>query len=164
MHQYTIGIQDEINIFLFLNKFGNEMLNRFIFFMVVICSCKNTPENTASLNPIAGTAWEMDYSQEIKNGDTIDHVPDGNKRIKMFSNHRYVFTAYDYKLNKIVAFGGGTYTYSSGQYFGKIEFHSAQQLIGKENRSIIKLENNYLFQTNRIADSLVLIERWHKID
>ncbi len=135
-----------------------------VFFMIEICSCKNIPENSTSLNPVAGTAWEMDYSQEIKNGDTIDHVPDGNKRIKIFSNRRYVFTAYDYKLNRMVAFGGGTYNYSNGQYIGRIEFHSSQQLIGKENRGSIKLDKNYLFQTNRIADSLVLIERWHRID
>lgn len=148
-----------------------EIMRRIAVFILLAalygCNSNKEPSSIiSSINegyPLNGTAWQMDYSREIQSGSSFNHVQPSLKRIKMFTKNRWAFLGYDFDKKEIAGMGSGTYTLIGDDYTENIEFHYASTFNGKKFTAKLKFDSLYLYQTGQI-DSLVLEERWHRID
>lgn len=112
---------------------------------------------------LVGTVWQMDYSREVNGDSTISHVPEHWLRIKTFTKNRWSFTGYDFQGDSIAGMGGGTYQLDGKDYKEYIEFHHHAPFKGKVFKAELTYDSLYLYQRGQV-DSLILEERWHRID
>ncbi len=112
---------------------------------------------------LSGTAWKMDYSMEIHTDTSIRHVPQHWLRIKTFTDNRFTFTGYDFKINEIAGIGGGTYSLKDAIYIEHIEFHHRSDFNGTQFTGRLFFDSSFLYQQGKVGE-LILEERWHRID
>jgi hypothetical protein len=138
-------------------------MNKLSILMVLLVShfysCNTNRKNYSLEN----TAWQMDYSMEIHSDTVFNHVPYSLKRIKMFTKNRWSFLGYDFAKKEPSGMGCGTYSLDGEDYTENIEFHYGSSFNGKKFTAKLKVDSLYLYQTGHV-DSLVLEERWHRIN
>lgn len=146
---------------------------RFVFmrtcialFILLLASCTSSPgtdKNNDALLPLAGSSWLLVYSYEAGDDTVFHHVPPSEKRIKTFTQNRFVFTGYDFDSSKITGMGGGIYRLKDSMYEEEIEFHHHTAFNGKKFQAVLRFDNDFLYQKG-IVDSLRLEEKWRRID
>jgi hypothetical protein len=93
-------------------------------------------------------------------------LPEGARDIKMLSNGRFMFAAYDTGSGRPLYAAGGTYELKDNAYVEHLDFASDKigaGLIGKEQSFIVEVAGDTFTQTGILSNGKPLNEKWKRI-
>lgn len=113
--------------------------------------------------PLAG-AWRIRQRQrEEGNMSTIEWGP--RKTLKILSNNRFQWIAYNTDTKEFFGTGGGTYTTKDGKYVETLEFFSRDpQRVGAQLTFNFEVEGNKWHHKGKSSAGNDIYEVWEKVD
>lgn len=114
-------------------------------------------------NPLPGTWRIRQRQQEPGKMSTMEWGP--RKTLKILSNNRFQWIAYNAETGQFSGTGGGTYTAEDGKYVEKLEFFSRDpKRVGAELSFEFEKEGNNWHHRGKSSTGNEIYEIWERVD
>ncbi|KQS27022.1 lipocalin family protein [Dyadobacter sp. Leaf189] len=122
-----------------------------LLFLATQCTSKNEEANQTKEPTLAGT-WQLQSSQIIEKGDTINTFPvKDQEMIKSFTETHFTFMKHDTRQGKgdtaVFDAGAGVYTLKGDDYTEKLQYCSAREWENHDFHFKLRVNGDTIVQT-----------------
>jgi hypothetical protein len=121
-------------------------------------------KSKSAYNPIVGT-WLLDSYKYGTSSSAFTRANPEQGHIKLITENRFLWVAYDTTTKKILESAGGRYSIDGDNYIESIDFgYNMDSYLKLKSKFKIKIEGRMLFLTGVLGDGLKIEEIWQKTD
>jgi hypothetical protein len=114
-------------------------------------------------SPLLGT-WEL-VSLKYGDQEAFTDFPKNLRRIKMFTETRYIWFQFETDARQLHNAGGGSYTFADDSLTESTDFGLGEMIsyLGKEHAFTIRVEGDTLHQSGALSTGLKIQEIWRRV-